>query len=258
MRRQELVDWKQRAIEQWTADPCGPDAQAQGARALLRGRREYAPWMPEALDYASACGLDVLDVGCGQGIDLCEYGLAGARITGIDLTPRHVELARAHLAELGLRGTVVVGDAEALPFAEQSFDRASSNGVLHHTPDIDAALREIRRVLRPGGRATIIVYNRNSWHFWVHQIMRRGIRHGELLRERSIANLLSSVERSSICARPLVRVYTRRQVAKMMRSACFGQVETTVCPYTHSDAYLPFKPRGGGWYVIGRGVREGL
>lgn len=254
---QEAVDWKQRAIEQWTADPCGPDVHGQGACALLRARREYAPWMPGALDYAGACGLDVLDVGCGQGIDLCEYALAGARITGIDLTPRHVELARAHLAELALKGTVVVGDAEALPFADQSFDRAISNGVLHHTPDIDAALREIRRVLHPGGRATVIVYNRNSWHFWIHQVLYRGIARSELLRERTIANLLSSgTECSSVGARPLVRVYTRQQVAEMMRSAGFREVETTVSPYTRTDGRLPFKPHGGGWFVIGRGIRE--
>jgi ubiquinone/menaquinone biosynthesis C-methylase UbiE len=256
---QAAVDWKQRAIEQWTADPCGPDVRGQGIRALLRARREYAPWIPEALDYAGACGLDVLDVGCGQGIDLCEYGLAGARITGIDLTPRHVELARAHSAALGLEGTVVIGDAEAMPFADQSFDRASANGVLHHTPDIDAALREMRRVLRPGGLATIIVYNRNSWHFWVYQVLHRGIARGGLLRERTIANLLSSgVECSSIGARPLVRVYTRRQVAELMRSAGFHEVDTTVCPYKPTDTVLPFRPRGGGWYVIGRGIRPGL
>src|SRR5919201_206968 len=95
----EPLDVKQRSIAQWTADPCGPSTT--GAAELLAARREYAPFMAEALDYEGAKGLRVLDVGCGQGIDLCEYALAGARVTGIDLTPRHVELARRHLDELG-------------------------------------------------------------------------------------------------------------------------------------------------------------
>lgn len=59
------VDWKRRAIEQWTADPCGPEAS--GAEDLLRGRPEYAPWIPAALDYHCSAGLDVLDVGAAKG-----------------------------------------------------------------------------------------------------------------------------------------------------------------------------------------------
>ena len=69
----------------------------------------------------------------------------------------------------------MLGDAERLPFEDASFDRVSSNGVLHHTPDMLGSLREIRRVLRPGGRATIIVYNRNSLHYWLHQVAVHGV-----------------------------------------------------------------------------------
>lgn len=71
------IDWKTRTVEQWTADPCGPDAT--GIRALMQGRRDYAPWMAAQLDYAGAAGLRVLDVGCGQGIDVCEFALAARR-----------------------------------------------------------------------------------------------------------------------------------------------------------------------------------
>src|SRR3954470_13900558 len=121
---------KAAAVEQWTADPCGSDRVAgePGTREyfedLLRARQAYAPWMSEELDYAGAAGQDVLDVGCGQGIDVASYALAGANATGVDLTPRHVELAAAHTAALGLRATVVQGDAESLPFEDARFDRA--------------------------------------------------------------------------------------------------------------------------------------
>ena len=145
----------------------------QGSRSyfehLLQGRFEYGPWMPDELGYDTTRGRRALDVGCGQGIDVYRYALAGAHATGIDLTPRHVELARAHLAAMGLEAEIVEGDAEQLPFADASFERVSSNGVLHHTPDMPSALREILRVLRPGGEARIIVYNKRSFHYWLTQ-----------------------------------------------------------------------------------------
>lgn len=259
------IDFKQRAIEQWTADPCGPlEADVAG---LLRARRAYAPFMADALDYRGARGLDVLDVGCGQGIDVCEYALAGATVTGIDLTPRHVELARQHLDELGLEGTIVEGDAEALPFPDSTFDRVSSNGVLHHTPDLPRALAEIHRVLRPGGRATVIVYNRNSGHYWLEQVLRFGILQRLLLSERTMANVLSrNVERSSIGARPLVRVYSRKQLHHLFASAGFTATTVTPSPLQPDETFvtrnLPrrFQARlssvPAGWYLTARGERS--
>jgi ubiquinone/menaquinone biosynthesis C-methylase UbiE len=271
------TDHKRAAIEQWTADPCGPAEGEAGSRSyfedLLQGRDEYARWLHESLGYQETGGLDVLDVGNGQGIDLYRYAAAGARATGIDLTPRHCELARAHVAAMGLEADVVEGDAENLPFADASFDRVSSNGVLHHTPDMPAALREVRRVLRPGGEARIIVYNRSSLHYWINQVLLQGIIRRQLLQERSMAGVLSrGVEVSSVGARPLVRVYSPRQMRRLMTEAGFADVSTTVRHYQVDDAFItdllaPHIPalrnpklldrlgRAAGWYVIARGVR---
>jgi ubiquinone/menaquinone biosynthesis C-methylase UbiE len=223
--------------------------------------------MAEALDYEGSSGLDVLDVGCGQGIDLCEYALAGARVTGIDLTPRHVELARRHLDELGVQGTVIEGDGEALPFPDAVFDRASSNGVLHHTPNMAAALSEIHRVLRPAGRATIIVYNRDSAHYWIEQVLRFGLLQRQLLSERTMSNVLSTnVEYSSLRVRPLVRVYSRRNLGRLVRDAGFTNVTVTPSPLRAADTFLTrHLPRWmqvalarlpAGWYLIARGERR--
>ncbi len=266
------------AIRQWTADPCGPDTTAEPGSAayaeqLVAGRRAYAPWFAEALDYRGAVGLKVLDVGCGQGVDAIEYAKAGAEVVGIDLTPRHVELARENLVALGLSAEIVEGDAEQLPFADGTFDRASSNGVLHHTPDIGSALGEIRRVLKAGGEARILVYNRNSFHYWLAQVLWQGVVHGQLLEERSMAGVLSrGVERSSIEARPLVRVYSPKQVSALMREAGFRDVRTSIGGFNASDtpitgflaahtrllddpATLARIGRVGGWYVLGYGRR---
>jgi ubiquinone/menaquinone biosynthesis C-methylase UbiE len=253
------VDWKQRAIEQWTADPCGPEVE--GIEALMAGRREYAPWMAEQLDYGGSSGLEVLDVGCGQGIDVCEFALAGARVTGIDLTPRHVELAHHHVADLGVEAAIVEGDAEKLPFPDASFDRVTSNGVLHHTPNIEAALSEIRRVLRPGGTTSIVLYNRNSWHYWIKQVLWYGVLHGWIVSERGMGGVLSrNVETSSVEARPLVHVYSRRQLSAMLRRTRFAQPSTWVSPFkpdeTPFTVWLPSGLQlGHGWYVVGHGRR---
>jgi ubiquinone/menaquinone biosynthesis C-methylase UbiE len=270
-------DAKRAAIDQWTADPCEAVDGEPGSRSyferVISQRSEHAPWMAQELDYAGAHGLRVLDVGSGQGIDVAGYALAGADVTGVDLTPRHVELSRRHLEALDLHGEIVRGDAECLPFQDAVFDRVSSNGVLHHTPDLPAALREIRRVLVPGGEARIIVYNRASFHYWITQVLERGIVHRELLRERSMSGVLASgVERSSIGARPLVRVYSPWAVRRHMRDAGFAEVTTTVRHYLPSDtsitrllaprvsilrspAVLDRLGRIGGWYVVGRGRR---
>jgi ubiquinone/menaquinone biosynthesis C-methylase UbiE len=264
---------KNEAVRQWTADPCGPPiAVAPGTRQaieqLLAGQRADEPWMAEALGYRSTAGLDVLDVGCGQGIDVVEFLSAGARATGIDLTPRHVELARRHVEAMGLQATITQGDAECLPFKDASFDFVSSNGVLHHTPDMPAALREIRRVLRPGGQARVAVYNRRSFHYWLSQVMLGGILQRGLLEEGSMAGVLArSVERTSIGARPLVRV-SPPQLRRMLSNAGFTNVRTMVRGFNVEDTpistWLSCRTRLldslatrerigriGGWYVVG-------
>lgn len=275
----ETAPEKQAAIEQWTADPCGPETgdadpgSRPYAEALIAGRNAYAPWMAEQLGYDTAAGLAVLDVGCGQGIDVMQFAQGGANVTGIDLTPRHADLARQHVAAMGLTAEIVNGDAETLPFPDATFDRVTSNGVLHHTPDMDAALRGILRVLKPGGETRIIVYNKSSLHYWIEQVGHEGLIRRKLFHERSMENVMSSgVEISSVEARPLVRVYSPRRLRQMLEAAGFVYVRTEVRHYNSTDTFVTdilgrrigavnsagFRDRLGraaGWYVIGYGRR---
>jgi len=77
----------------------------------------------------------------------------GGRVTGIDATAAMIERARAHRARLGLANvTFQVGEAEALPFPDATFDAVISNGVFNLTLNKEKALKETHRVMKPGGR----------------------------------------------------------------------------------------------------------
>jgi ubiquinone/menaquinone biosynthesis C-methylase UbiE len=104
-------------------------------------------------------GATVLDVGTGPGVLLVE--LAQRRpdlaLTGVDLSPDMVTAANRNLRRFGDRATVRVGDAARLPCAEDSFDLIVSSLSTHHWDDPAAAVPELNRVLRPGGR--ILIYD---------------------------------------------------------------------------------------------------
>jgi len=100
-------------------------------------------------------GVQVLDVGCGAGGWHPRIAAAGATIVGVDLMPGMIREAQVLGASLEPPPVFAQGDAQALPFGAATFDRVLCAGVLYHVPDVEHALREMRRVLRPGGRAVI-------------------------------------------------------------------------------------------------------
>jgi arsenite methyltransferase len=106
-----------------------------------------------------APGERVLDLGSGAGADsLVAAQMVGpeGRVTGIDMTPEMIATARTAAAEMGVTNVEFVeGEAERLPFADESFDVVISNGVVDLIPDKDAGFSELFRVLAPGGRLQI-------------------------------------------------------------------------------------------------------
>jgi SAM-dependent methyltransferase len=219
-----LAEEKLRAREQWGQDPCGAvyDREHElGTREFFdeveRYRyQEYAPWMPRLMGFDQFRDAKLLEIGCGMGTDLLQFARGGARCTGIDLTPRSVEITRHRFKLYGAEGNFMMSDGEHLPFRSESFDVVYSNGVLHHTPDTAGSIREVHRVLRPGGVAKIMLYHRNSLNYWVEIVLRRGIVGLEFLRGRSAEEIMSRViEFSEHDARPLVKVYSRREVREL-------------------------------------------
>lgn len=140
------------------------------------------PLLSNLVDYPSLKGKKVLDIACGTGWTTEQFVRAGAAVTAIDLTPKAVELTRRRLALYGLQAEVLEADAENLPFAGGSFDYVMAWGCLMHTPDTEKAVREIYRVLIPGGRGGAMMYNKDSIHWRWALWFGKGILRGKLLR----------------------------------------------------------------------------
>jgi SAM-dependent methyltransferase len=127
-------------------------------------RYSIYPWLYNAAEFRKHQGEKVLEVGCGTGADLLQFAKHGALATGVDLTTNHVELARIRVGKLAV---VHKADARHLPFGDESFDYVYSHGVLHHCDEPEQVVREIFRVLRPGGRFNVHVYALWSYiTFW--------------------------------------------------------------------------------------------
>lgn len=261
---------KERVRAFWQANPCGvkfADA-APGSRRfyeLVEAHRYTKEWhIPVAADFSSARGLKVLEVGCGLGTDGAQFAEAGADYTGVDLTEAAVDLARKRFELFNLPGKFQTADAENLDFADESFDLVYSHGVLHHTPETQKAVQEIQRVLRPGGRAVVMLYHRGSYNYRVNiSLLRRAGAHllkwdagvklvnkitGEPLDSlREHAKLLQTEKESYLkpaeflsqntdgAGNPLARVYSRREARDLFKD--FSEV--TLKTYFLNKRWLP-------------------
>jgi SAM-dependent methyltransferase len=129
------------------------------------------------VDFDGCRGRSVLDVGCGAGVDLARFAKGGAQVTGVDIAPAAVELARANFSQQGLRGRFEVANGEQLPFADNHFDLVFAHGVVQYTSHPRQLVLECRRVLKPGGQAIVQVYNRISWLNALSKLMNVGLEH---------------------------------------------------------------------------------
>ena len=141
---------------------------------------------------------------------------AGARYTGIDLSPTAIDLARRRLELENGAADLVHGSITDLPFPDASFDLVYSNGVIHHLAETQRAITEFHRVLRPGGTVIVMVYHRGSFNFYVSIMTVRRLLASLLLvpgAERAIGRLTG--ERPDVIRghRELLRAHGPRYLA---------------------------------------------
>jgi SAM-dependent methyltransferase len=253
-----VYNLKERVRAFWQANPCGVKfADAEPGTRLFYERveehRYRTEWhIPEAAEFQRARGLKVLEIGCGLGTDGAQFARAGADYTGVDLTEAAIELAGRRFELFDLKGNFKVADAENLDFADDTFDLVYSHGVLHHTPDTARAVREIHRVLKPGGRAVVMLYHRDSYNYRVNiGVLRRagarllryesGVHLAHRLTGESLENLREHARRlrsdsesylkgdeflnqnTDGAGNPLARVYSRSEARELFRD--FEHVE---------------------------------
>lgn len=240
---------KERVRAYWQAEPCGTSTTAAepGTREFYadveRRRYELEPFIPGFADFERWRDKRVLEVGIGLGTDFVRFVRAGADATGVDLTEAAVEAVRERLALEGLEADLQVADAESLPFADGEFDLVYSWGVLHHTPDTERALAEVRRVLRPGGEARVMLYSRRSWvalGVW--------LRYG-VLRGRPFATPTELLARWM--ESPGTKAYTQRELDDLFAGFPDVRYERFVTPYDRrvGGPLASRLPRQFGWFV---------
>jgi SAM-dependent methyltransferase len=161
-------------------------------------------------------GKDILDVGCGNGWLLSKYAAFGLNTTGVDLTMRAIEISSTRFRNGNLKGRFINASAEALPFADNRFDIATSLGVIHHTPKTELAAKELIRVCKPGGRVLIAVYYENLLvKKWFYPLTRLALR---FMGRRDLFSLnrQAFINRYDGPDNPLGKVYNKRQAMELL------------------------------------------
>lgn len=140
------------------------DASAESLARFDKAYMDLYPYLDRYLPWRS--GERLLEIGLGYGTVGQRLAERGLDYHGLDISPGPVGMMAHRLEMLGLTdpaGRVSVGSALSIPFPAESFDVVVSIGCLHHTGNLARAIREVHRVLRPGGAAMIMVYNRHSY-----------------------------------------------------------------------------------------------
>lgn len=195
---------------------------------LPMGTREYfdqveerkyrvEPHIPRFADFPRWRGKRVLEIGCGIGTDAANFARNGANYTGVELSRESLDLTQRRFEVFGLDGEFLLGDAEEavgrLP--SDSFDLVYSFGVLHHTPNYNAILSQIWRVLRRGGELRMMVYASYSF------------------KAAMIAAGIDQPEAQDHC--PLALTFSQQEVIALLEAHQFTVVEI------HQDHIFPYE-----------------
>lgn len=175
---------KSEVQEFWNNETCGTFVTNQEQfskeyfEEIEKERYRMQPEIPIFAEFDKFKGKKMLEVGVGAGTDFLQWVRGGAIAHGIDLTQKAIDHVEHRLSLYGLKAEEFkVADCENLPYSDNYFDVVYSWGVIHHTPNTPQALYEIIRVLKPGGKAKIMIYHRHSvltYLFWVKHALLAG------------------------------------------------------------------------------------
>jgi SAM-dependent methyltransferase len=205
------------------------DHSADALRRFDAAYLAFYPFLTRHVPVTGFAGLRVLEVGLGYGTLGQLIAQSGAAYTGLDVASGPVAMMRHRLGLLGLAGSAVQGSMLSAPFADASFDRVVSIGCFHHTGDTQRCLDETWRVLRPGGVAHVMVYNRYAarrWQRWPATTLAEWLAEaarGRVDTRTPADQRLAYDSDSSGAAAPETEFFSTRQLARMLRR--FHRVE---------------------------------
>lgn len=190
----------------------------------------------------------MLDLGCGIGFWVCEFAMRGLQnLVAADLTEQALAITAKRLQAYGFKAELGRQNAEAMTFENEAFDHVNCQGVIHHTPDTEATVAEISRVLKPGGTASISVYYRNPilrlwpflrWLGWPLAKFGGGLkgrgREGIFLK-RDVDEIVRLYDGAG---NPIGKSYTREQFLTMLGR--YFEVQESYLPFFPARA-LPFR-----------------
>ena len=197
----------------------------------------YYPYVKTESEFEYHGGEEVLEIGCGIGTDLVEFAKGGAIVTGTDLGPDQVMLTKLNLDLRDLPYKEVrEADIENLPFPDGSFDLVYCIGVIHHVANPEKAVSEIFRVLKPDGKAIVLVYAR-GWKHYLKRSFVHGILKGKWFTYgfdwRKVRSEVSEVHGAS----PRTEIWTKREVREL-----FKQFPTLEIKKRRLGEFFEYKP----------------
>ncbi|MFH1128968.1 MAG: class I SAM-dependent methyltransferase [Candidatus Omnitrophota bacterium] len=189
-------------------------------------RYRFDSYIPGIIDSFAEKGKLILEIGCGMGTDSRYISKKGANIVSFDLSWDNVNFSLKGLSLMELKGKGVCGDGEKLPFKDNVFDVVYSFGVLHHTPDTQKAIDEAYRVLKPNGKAVIMLYHKGYAYYvllFLHGYKR-------LFRIYNQDKLMSQYDHT-----PLSRMYSREELFKIFTK--FNSINISITTYGGIQAH---------------------
>jgi ubiquinone/menaquinone biosynthesis C-methylase UbiE len=252
------------AQKQWNTNPCGAveGIEVMDLDYFLRveaNRYNLEGFIPQVFPFDKFCGKNVLEIGCGHGTDSIQFARNGANCHVADITDRHLGLTIKNFELQGYPLAWKKCDAAALDYPDNYFDCIYSHGVLHHIPDLQKVLAEIKRVLKPGGTLCLSVYNQFSAFHFFSKLLADGW-HRRMLFTLGYAGLLSTIESGAdgLHIRPYVKLYRKGEFRRALGKAGFDVQTAGVANLMPShferwqDKYWPKWQKYEhilGWYV---------